>query len=141
MNKYDGKDRRNKNRRKTTGRRDEDKVTGVCIWHDVCHETVSDIKQSQIDHEKDYKEFVKVIETKFDKIDSTKLPVWIFRLFLSTAIPFLIAAAGWIGYNAFETTKILTRLDANQRHLMEEFSIPLAVKPEKENAEDKSITD
>lgn len=67
---------------------------------------------------------------EMEKDIKLRLPTWVFKLFLSTTIPIGIALAGWIGYNAFETKEIVTRLDTNQRHLMEEFSIKPKSKPE-----------
>ena len=92
--------------KRSIGRREADR--NVCIYHDMCHETVSDIKEMQ---------------NGMNKIMSTKLPTWIFKLFLVTTIPITIALCGWMALNAFETVKIMTRLDTNQQHLMEEFSI------------------
>jgi hypothetical protein len=113
MNDYYGEERRFI----TPGRREADR--DVCIYHDICHETVSVIKAQQ-------KAQAKEIQTK--------LPTWIFRLFVSTMIPLAIAVGGWIGYNAFESAKVLSRLETNQIHLMKEFAIkPVKVPDEMKN--------
>ena len=104
------------------GRREVDRI-GTCIYHDICHETVAQIKQNCIDVTKSNKD-------SFDKMAKTmdmKLPTWIFKLFLSTTIPVAIALGGWLGYNAFETREIVTVLHTNQQHMIQE----LALKPVK----------
>jgi hypothetical protein len=133
---YNGPEKRSKQRRKTLGRRDED-VRDVCIWHDLCHESMSRIKQDQIDHTNWHKERDEKMEKKVD----SKLPRWIFALFMSTAIPVGLLFLGWIGWNAFETVRIVTRLDTNQRHLMKDFGIKPVEMPEESTANDKNKPD
>ena len=74
--------------KRSVGRREADR--NVCIYHDMCHETVSDIKEMQ---------------NGMSKIMSTKLPTWIFKLFLVTTIPIALALSGWIGWNAFRAER------------------------------------
>ena len=113
---------------RSAGRRESD--GGVCIWHDVCHETVAGIKQDGIDHRNSSKEELDRMKKEIE----TKLPAWIFKLFLATAVPAALALGGWISLNAFETAKIVTRIDTNQQHLMQEFNIK-PVKSVSENNE------
>jgi len=108
--KWTGEERRSKK----NGRREADR--SVCVYHDICHETLAGMKQNCIDH-------IKSNEVKFEKMEKSKLDGWIFKLFLATTIPIVLTLGGWIGWNAFETVKIVTKLDTNQRHLMEEFAI------------------
>ena len=91
------------------GRRDDDR--GVCIWHDMCHETVADIKQETI---------------SMKELLDSKLPSWIFKLFLGTLIPLVISLFGllaWMGLNEIETQKAITKNGTNLTHLMHEFEI------------------
>jgi hypothetical protein len=95
---------------RTVGRRDADR--GVCVWHDVCHETISQIKQDLIDQRKEMR-----------SLDDSKLDSWIFKLLVSTVIPIGLALGGWIALQTFEINNVMTRLDTNQQHLMQEFQI------------------
>ena len=106
------------------GRREADR--NVCIYHDLCHETMGNIKQELKDHIKDQKEVNKLME----QANETKVPNWVFRLFLSTFIPLAIIILGWVGYQAFETNKVVVRLDTNQIQLMKVFDIDPKAKPE-----------
>jgi len=93
---------------RSRGRREADR--DVCVWHDLCHETVARHEEALIDMKK-------------NKLDS-----WVFKLLVSTGIPLALALGGWIAVHSFETVKIVTKLDTNQQRLMQEFSI----KPVKE---------
>ena len=99
------------------GRRAADR--GVCIYHDMCHETVAGVKQNGINFTKESKGDFE----KMSKLIDTKLPSWVFKLFLSTTIPIVLGLGGWILLNTIETSKIVVRLDTNQVHLMQEFKI------------------
>jgi hypothetical protein len=95
---------------RSVGRREADR--GVCVWHDVCHETVAQIKQDILDQRDDMK-----------IIKNSKLDSWIFKLLVSTVVPLALTLGGWIALQAFETNKIVIRLDINQQHLLKEFAI------------------
>ena len=97
----------------------EKRNISVCIWHDVCHETVASMKQNIIDLTKDnheeHREMAQMITKKSDG--------WIMKLFLATFLPVAIAVMTWAGYNAFETVRVVTRLDVNQQRMMQDLNI------------------
>lgn len=103
--KYTGPERRIGYRRES----DRD----VCAYHDIC-------KQSNRDNFKNQKEFNEKMEQHLDQ----KLPTWVFKLFLSTAIPVLIGLMAWLAIQAIETNKVIVRLDTNQIRLMRTFDVP-----------------
>ena len=53
------------------GRRDSD--VGVCIWHDVCHETVASMRQSIIELTKDNHEEHKEMDKEISVVKERKL--------------------------------------------------------------------
>lgn len=113
---YDGKNKRTQSRRKSVGRRKDDLRT-VCIWHDVCHESMARIKQDQMDHREEHKDRDKMVDSKLDR--------WVFKLLVITALPFFITLVGGAAYFAFESAKNTARNSANIESMMHEFEIPV----------------
>ncbi len=110
---YTGQDRRENE----PGRREADR--NVCVYHDICHETVANIQQNCKDHLTDAKER----HREMDKLMDTKVPNWVFRSAFSTLILILIAAATLMAPKFFDMADAVIRIDTNQQHLMEEFRI------------------
>lgn len=102
---------------RTPGRRDTDR--SVCVWHAQRDEAVAEIKQSTIDDLRRIEDSMKL-----------KLDTGIFKIFVASSVSILIFVGGWVGYNVSRGTdaqlkavEIATRLDTNQKHMMEEFNI------------------
>lgn len=102
--KYDGPERRKEYRRSS----DRD----VCAYHDICG-------QMNKDHFKDQKDF----NEKMEKEMESKLPAWVFKLFLTTVIPVAMALGGWLALQTFEMNRTMVRLDTNQVRLMRVFDV------------------
>ena len=106
---------------RSVGRRAADR--GVCLYHDMCHDTVAEIKLNCINHLETNKEEFQKMEKTIRSIGKSKLDSSTFKWFIIISIPVVLTVGGWFGYNAFETVKILTRLDTHQQHMLEELSI------------------
>ena len=96
--------------KRSVGRRESDR--GVCLFHQICHETVAEMKQDCIDKEKERK-----VEMK------SKLEWKVFALFVTGAVALATAFVLFVAPLVLDMSKAITRVDTNQQHWMEELSI------------------
>lgn len=102
---------------RSVGRRSADR--GVCVFHDLCHESMAGMKQSLIDSiDHSDKEFEKMRGAMKLKLDS-KIAI----LIVSTMITVLLTIGVLAVPQIFKATEAIVRMDTNQRHLMEELSV------------------
>ena len=106
---------------RSTGRREADR--GVCLYHDMCHETVASIKQNCVDHLNSNKEEFDKMTESIKGIGKSKLDGWIFKLFVGTLVSIAIAMGAYAAPQLFKLTETITTIYVNQQHLMQEFAI------------------
>jgi hypothetical protein len=92
---------------RSVGRREVDR-TGVCIWHDSCHEAMSTLKQDCIDLGTNMK---------------SKLEWKVFALFVTGAVTLTIAFVFFVAPMILDMSEAVTTIKVNQEHLMHEFAI------------------
>ena len=92
---------------RSVGRREIDR-TGECMWHDLCHETVAEIKQNYLD-----------LGIKMQ----SKLEWKVFALFVTGAVTLTIAFVFFVAPMVMDMSEAVTTIKVNQEHLMEELSV------------------
>ena len=107
--------------KRNIGRREADR--SVCVWHDQCHETVADIRMSIIDHlESNAGEFDRM-EKSIKTQGNSKLDWKVFALFVGGVITIGVAFLVFVIPLFITMSETVSRIDANQVHLMNEFNI------------------
>jgi hypothetical protein len=88
------------------GRREADR--NVCVYHDLCHETVSEIRQDCINLEINMK---------------SKLEWKVFALFVGGVVTIGVAFVFFVAPMVLDMSKAITTIKVNQEHLLHEFAI------------------
>jgi hypothetical protein len=92
---------------RSVGRREIDR-TGVCIWHDSCHESMGILKQDCINLEINMK---------------SKLDWKVFALFVGGVVTIGLAFVLFVAPMVMDMSKAITTIKVNQEHLLHEFAI------------------
>jgi hypothetical protein len=103
--------------KRSVGRRAADR--GVCMFHDMCHETVAEMKQNCINNTSDHKE-------EHDNMDGdikSKLDWKVFALFVGGVVTIGVAFMFFVAPMVMNMAEAVTTIKVNQQHLMEELSV------------------
>jgi hypothetical protein len=107
--------------KRSVGRRDADR--GVCLFHDMCHETMAEMRQNCIDTIQSQKKEHDAMETEVKSLYKQKLDWKVFALFVTGVVTIGIATVLFVAPLVMKMSDTITRIDTNQHHLMEELFI------------------
>ena len=91
--------------KRSVGRREADR--GVCMFHQICHETIAEMKQDCIDKEKERKEEMK-----------SKLDWKVFALFVGGVVTLGVAFVLFVAPLVLDMSSAITRVDTRVEELL-----------------------